>query len=340
MRILLLLNIARQARKGTNGDLSCEYEIEIIAPLIRDLLVAAGHEVGLCETGYDLWERLKAVRASVDLAFNLAEAFGGTNCYEPLVPAMLEALQIPCTGASAHNMALTLDKGVTKRIAQSLGVRTPSYIIAYDEIPAGLDRLRYPMIVKPLREEASIGISLDSVVQDRGSLLSQVGHVRHLYRQPALIEEFVDGRELSVGAVGNGSSLRILPVLEFQFPEAEGAAQRIRSYEYKWGDKKEVMVEARLESSVLALLRSWTAMLFQACECRDYARMDFRLNDGEPQLLEVNYNPGIGPNTHGLNNTLTMMASFEGRSFEELVLEIVEAAASREGLLAAATPRD
>lgn len=332
MRIVLLYNVARHVRKGLESDLFCEYEIEVIAPLIEEILVAAGHTVELVETEYDIWERLKASRRSFDLAFNLAEAFGGTNSYEPLIPAMLEALEIPYTGASAHNMTLTLDKAITKRIAQSLGIATPRYAVAFNKLSDETASLSFPLIVKPVREEASIGVTLDSVVHDLDSLRNQVEGIQRLYRQPALVEEFIDGREISVGVIGNGTDLRILPALEFQFPDAERPEQKIRSYEYKWGGRKEVMVEARLDASTLATLQSWTAIMFQACECRDYARMDFRVSADGIYLLEVNYNPGIGPNTHGLNNTLTMMASFEGRSFSDLVLEILHAAVARERL--------
>lgn len=334
MRILLLYNRARQVRKGNERDLSCELEIEIIAPLVRDLLTEAGHSVELLETDYDLWERLKASRSCFDLVVNLAEAFGGTNSYEPLVPAMLEALQIPYTGATAHSIGITLDKVVTKRIAQAVGVETPRYVVAYDSLLPDVDQLRFPLIVKPVREEASIGIDAESVVCDAASLKSRVTDVWRLYRQPALIEEFIDGREISIGAVGNGASLRILPPLEFLFLEAPRPQEKIRSYDYKWGGKKETMVEARLGGRVKRTLQSWTSIMFRACECRDYARMDFRVSEAGAYLLEVNYNPGIGPNTHGLNNTLTMMASFEGRTFENLVLEVVHTAAAREGLLA------
>jgi D-alanine-D-alanine ligase len=335
MRILVLYNVAQMVRKGSAADLSCEVEIEIIAPMIEDILRAAGHKVERRETTYGIWEQLRGAREDFDLVFNLAEAFGGTNSYEPLVPAMLEALQIPFTGASALSMMLTLDKGATKRVAQSIGIRTPGFAIAYDDLPPAVSDLRMPLIVKPLREEASIGITPNSIVLDLEELPARVAELHRLYRQPALIEEFIDGREISIGAIGNGRDLRILPFLEFLFAEGASPRERIRSYEYKWGGKKEVMVPAMIDDVLAAQLRSWTAKLFEACECRDYARMDYRLNDDGAYLLEVNYNPGIGPNTHGLNNTITMMASFEGGSFETLVLEIIETAAARERLATA-----
>ncbi len=332
MRVLILYNIARQLRKGTAADLSCEAEIEIIAPIARDILVRFGHVVDMLETTFELWEELKQRRTQYDIVFNLAEAFGGTNSHEPLVPSMLEALNMPFTGASSHNMILTMDKIATKRTAHALGITTPRYTVAYSaDLPPALD-LQFPLIVKPAREEASIGVTLESVVHDEHALLRQVTQTHLYYRQPVLIEEFIQGQEISVGIIGNASKTRVLPALEFIFEDAQDEYQKIRSYEYKWGGRKETMIPASLDPDVQQTLNNWALRLYQACECRDYARMDFRVGPAGPHLLEVNYNPGIGPNTHGLNNTLTMMASFDGQTFEQLLLEVLNSAAIREGI--------
>jgi D-alanine-D-alanine ligase len=194
--------------------------------------------------------------------------------------------------------------------------------------------LTFPLIVKPIREEASIGIRHDSVVEDLESLQRKAAEVIRLYRQPAIVESFVVGREISVGAIGNDQNLHVFPPLEFLFEETQPLYKQIRSYEYKWGGKKEQMVEAVLSVRVSKLLAEYTRRMFVATECRDYARMDFRVTKDEKiYLLEVNYNPGIGPNTHGLNNTLTKMASFEGGSFEDLIERIILTAARREHLV-------
>ena len=122
----------------------------------------------------------------------------------------------------------------------------------------------------------------------------------------------------------------ILPPLEFLFEGASSDLERIRSYEYKWGGKKEQMVRAELPSDIIKRLTLYSEMAFVVTDCCDYARMDYRIDhDGNIYFLEVNYNPGIGPNTHGLNNTLTMMASFEGYSFEDLIERIVLLAMER-----------
>ncbi|OGN27100.1 MAG: hypothetical protein A2941_00165 [Candidatus Yanofskybacteria bacterium RIFCSPLOWO2_01_FULL_49_17] len=333
MRILILYNLAQEVKKGTQADLSCEQEISIIVPLVSEALKERGHQVETMETTFDVWERLRVVRASVDIVLNMAEAFGGTNANETLIPAMLEALEIPFTGASTHNMHLTLDKEKTKLVARSYGIPVPDYQVFRTGREPLRSSLKFPLIVKPIREEASIGIRKNSVVTSMKTLRTRIREILRKYQQSALVEQFIEGREISVGIIGNIPDLRVFQPLEFLFPEATSLFDKIRSYEYKWGGKKEVMVRAELPEDVIARLASYTRTAYEATECRDYARMDYRFDsENNTHLLEVNYNPGIGPNTHGLNNTLTMMASFEDLTFEDLVEQIILIAAKRYGL--------
>lgn len=332
--MLILYNVAITMKKGDELDMVCEQEIRIIVPLVVKLLRAKGYEVETLEASYSLWEELKTKKGSFDLVLNLAEAFGGTNSNEVLVPTMLEALEIPFTGATAYNMSITLDKAQTKLIALANSVPTPLYQIFRDEIGPLNKGLVFPLIIKPVREEASIGIRYDSVVMDFESLQKKVKEVLHLYHQPVIVESFIVGREISVGVIGNSQDIHVLPPLEFLFEGAKTPYEQIRSYEYKWGGKKEQMVKAVLSTEISELLLEYVRCMFIVTECRDYARIDFRVTeDGKIYLLEVNYNPGIGPNTHGLNNTLTKMASFENCSFEDLIERIVLTAARREGLV-------
>lgn len=333
MRVLILYNVATVLKKGTPEELSCEQEITIIVPLVMALLSARGHQVEILLTDYNFWEQMKARRGNFDIVLNMAEAFGGTNTNETLVPAMLEALEMPFTGASSHNMHLTLDKEKTKLVVKEYGVPVPGHQIFRSRAEKLESGINFPLIVKPIREEASIGIHLDSVVTTRRSLYRMVAATLRKYNQPVIVEEFIKGREISVGIIGNVPDLTVFPPLEFLFTDAGSDLERIRSYEYKWGGRKEQMVRANLPDDVVTKLGEYTRIAYVATECRDYARMDYRLDDkGNIYLLEVNYNPGIGPNTHGLNNTLTMMASFTGMTFEDLVEQIILIAAKRCGL--------
>ncbi len=333
MRILILYNIAKQLKKGVETDLACEQEITIIVPLVEAILKSKKYSVSTMETDFNLWENLKTRKKKIDLVLNLAEAFGGGNANETLVPEMLEALEIPFTGASGHNMHLTLDKEKTKLVLSHYGIPMPKHQIFREGKEKLIKGFKFPLIVKPIREEASIGIYHDSVVSSRKQLYMKVGAVLEKYSQPAFVEEFIEGREISVGIVGNEPEITLFPPLEFVFPEAKSPLEQIRSYEYKWGGKKEQMIRADLPRKTAKQLEHYTKIAYTATECRDYARMDYRLdNAGNVYFLEVNYNPGIGPNTHGLNNTLTMMVSFLGLSFEDFVERIVLTAAKRYGL--------
>ena len=331
-RVLVLYNLAERIEKGIPSDLVCEQEIAIIAPLVVALLVEKGYQAEALRADFNLWEELKRRKGSFDIVLNLAEAFGGGNTNETVVPALLEGLGVPFTGASSHNMHFTLDKEKTKLVLAAYGIPIVPYVLfrtGQEKLPAGL---KFPLIVKPVREEASIGIYRDSVVENNRALRRKVSECLERYRQPAMAEQFIQGREISVGVIGNGSELHIFPPLEFLFEGEESELGKIRSYEYKWGGKKERMVRAELSSKVDRRLVEYSRISFVVTDCRDYARMDYRIDsDNNIYLLEVNYNPGMGPNTYGLNNTLTMMASFEGRSFKDLVERIVLIAMRRYG---------
>jgi D-alanine-D-alanine ligase len=332
LRVLILYNVAKQLKKGIPSDLICEQEITIIVPLIVRLLRKKGYQIRTLKTTYNLWEDLRERKDSVDLVLNLAEGFGGGNTNETFVPAMLEALDIPFTGASSHNMYFTLDKEKTNIVLGQYGISSPSHQLfrnIKEQIRADMS---FPLIVKPVREEASVGIYANSVVSNEEDLKLRIAEVLERYRQPALVEKFIDGREISVGIVGNNPDLHIFFPLEFLFKGSKSPLEKIRSYEYKWGGKKEQMVRANLPQAVIKRLLKYSRIAYIATDCRDYARIDYRVSGNNIYLLEVNYNPGIGPNTHGLNNTLTMMASFENLSFDDLVENIIKTAAKRYGI--------
>lgn len=282
------------------------------------------------KTDYDLWENLKARRTDFDIVLDLAEAFGGGNTKETVVPAMLEGLCIPFTGASSHNMHFTMDKEKTNLVLAAYGLPSARHQLFRTSTEELMGGLNFPLIIKPVREEASIGIYLDSVVLDKASLRRKVSESLARYNQLVMVEEFISGREISVGIIGNYPNLHAFPPLEFLFEGASSDLEKIRSYEYKWGGKKEQMVRAELSQEIVDKLIQYSKTAFVATDCCDYARMDYRIDpDGNIYLLEVNYNPGIGPNTHGLNNTLTKMASFEGISFEDLIERIILLAIER-----------
>lgn len=334
IRVLVLYNLAERLEKGIASDLVCEQEITIIVPLVVELLRKRGYCAEPLKADFCLWEELKRRKGKFDIVLNLAEGFGGGNTNETVVPAILGGLSIPFTGASSHNMHFTLDKEKTKLVLSAYDIP----IVPYFLFRTGREELKpdlgFPLIVKPVREEASIGIYQDSVVGDEASLRRKVSESLGRYKQPVMVERFIQGREISVGVIGNEPDIHVFPPLEFLFEGAQSEMEKIRSYEYKWGGRKEQMVRADLPIEIIKRLVEYTRTSFIVTDCCDYARMDYRIDpNNNIYLLEVNYNPGIGPNALGLNNTLIMMASFEGCSFEDLVEKIVLTAMRRYGLL-------
>lgn len=332
MKILILYNVAKKLKKGIQTDLICEQEIIIIIPLIVELLRKRGYKIETLEATYDLWDHLKKKRNSIDLVLNLAEGFGGGNTNETLIPAMLEALEIPFTGASSHNMQFTLDKEKTNLVLREYGIPSPPSQLFRSTNERLRSDMSFPLIVKPVREEASVGIYLNSVVSTIEDLQCRITNILKRYNQPALVEKFIEGREISIGIIGNNPNLYVFPPVEFLFKGSKSSFEKIRSYEYKWGGKKEQMIKADLPYGIVKKMEEYSKIAYITTDCRDYARMDYRISGNDIYLLEVNYNPGIGPNTNGLNNTLTMMASFEVISFEDLIENIIKIAAERYGI--------
>ena len=225
-----------------------------------------------------------------------------------------------------------MDKEKTNIVLGQYGIPYPSHQLFRNKDEQLKADMSFPLIVKPVREEASVGIYANSVVSNKEDLKLRIAEVLERYRQPALVEKFIDGREISVGIIGNNPDLHLFPPLEFLFEGSKSSLEKIRSYEYKWGGKKEQMIRANLPRTIIERLSEYSRIAYIATDCRDYARMDYRISGNNIYLLEVNYNPGIGPNTHGLNNTLTMIASFENLSFGDLVENIIKTAAKRCGI--------
>jgi D-alanine-D-alanine ligase len=298
---------------------------------VRDALLSLGYRVKNLEMKEDLTPRIDEISASrADLIFNLCEEFRGQTRLEMHVAALLELLNIPFTGSSALVLGLSQDKGKTKSILSHYGVPTPPYEVAPfgEDIPMG--RLRFPLIVKPLLEDASLGISNDALVQDRSSLLQQVEKIHWVHRQPALVEEYIEGRELNVSILGN-EELQILPISEIDFSTMPPGIPRICGYEAKWVEASQEFTHtvplcpAPLSPEVEERVKKASLRAYQVLGCRDYARVDIRLSPEEiPYVLEINANPDISPDAG-----MTRSAKAAGLAYPQFVGRIVDLAWSR-----------
>jgi len=330
VKVAVIFNRALIAIDSTTDDLASDHEMDLIPDLAAEELATRGYNPVLIAADFSVGQACK--EASVNIALNLAEGFGGTNGYEALVPTILDYSNVRYTGADAANMYLVRDKAAVKATLRWLGVPVPPEHLILNADSLTLDDfsdVTLPAILKPGRQEASIGITFESVVRDLPHLVSRAAELLRLYGSPVLVEPFISGRELSAGVVGN-RYLEFLPPCEFLFRERDPLRQ-FRSFEHKWlGEQEEIVAPSGLDPAVAGELARYTTIAHQRLGCRDYSRADFRLDAaGRLWFLEHNYNPGIGPNTHGLSNTLTRMYELRGQSFGDLLEAIVVTATER-----------
>lgn len=289
-------------------------------------LRAAGHSVQLVEatSGLPQW----FLTHHVDLVFNIAEGTRGEH-RESQVPAVLESLEIPFTGSSSLTLALALDKAKTKRILISEGIPTPPWQLLHSVRAALHEYMEFPLIVKPNREGSAKGIWRESVVGDENALRRQVDRVLQYYRQEALVEEFIHGRELTVGVLGD----EVLPILEIDFAPCRISGEYFYSWRMKefqgneaLGLSPKLFCPARLDSATTRRIQDLALRAHQTLGCSDFSRTDIRLRaDGKPFVLEINPLPGLNP----LESNFPLMARAAGFSHEMLIQRIVELAIHR-----------
>lgn len=313
-----------------HSDLYAEWDdIETIRAVEKAL--ASRHRVTLVEADLAAFSAFQSVRP--DLVFNIAEGLLG-NSREAQIPAMLDMLGLPYTGSDPVTLGICLDKRRTKEILDWHGVPTPRFATVESpaEIPA---RLRYPLMVKPILEGSSKGVTDKALVRSRRELVRQVEWVLSTYRQPALIEEFLPGREFTVALLGNGTSLRVLPVVEINLDTLPPGVNPIYSYEAKWvWDTEEKPLDiftcpARLEPLLQRQIEEICKKTFKVLGCRDWCRIDVRLDDqGLPHIIELNPLPGILPRPEQ-NSCFPKAARAAGLTYEQMILGVVDAACER-----------
>jgi D-alanine-D-alanine ligase len=294
--------------------------IEAIAAVLRGL----GHDVEKLGDGRELIQRLLA--APPDLVFNIAEGRGIARSREARVPALLEMLGIPYTGSDPLTMAVTLDKECAKRLVASAGVAVPRGVILQPQTSSAYALpFPFPVIVKPAWEGSSKGIRGQCIV-DRGDDLAAVaGGMQRDHRQPVLVEEFIDGDELTVGMVGNDPP-RIVGIMRVR--PRKPTDRFIYSLEVKRDFQRQVRYEcpAPLPKDTARVVVEAAQRAFEVLGCRDVARIDFRLRQGIPYFLEVNPLPGLNPET----SDLVIMSRLRGWRYPELVGAIFQAAVDRQ----------
>ena len=298
--------------------------------------LASRHRVSLVNAAADPWAEFRSLRP--DLVFNIAEGLNGAS-REAQIPAMLDYLDLPYTGSDPVTLGLCLDKQRAKEVLSYHRIPTPRFSVVRSlaEIP---QRLRYPLLVKPTLEGSSKGVTDKALVHDRKGLLRQVDWVLANYGQPALIEEFLPGREFTVALLGNGASLRTLPIVEIDFSTLPTGVNPIYSFEAKWlWDQEEDPLKifacpAPLEPLLQRSIEETCKRAFNALGCRDWCRIDVRLDArGVPNIIELNPLPGILPRPEQ-NSCFPKAARAAGLTYDAMILSVVDAACQRLNLVA------
>jgi D-alanine-D-alanine ligase len=350
LHVALLANLKNNAPRLPGmpddywADLDSEHTVEAIAEALRQ----PGRRVTFLEGDVTLYDRLRELQP--DICFNICEGHSGDS-REAHVPAILEMLRIPYTGSKVLTLALTLDKPMTKRVLTFHGLPTPPFQV-FERADEPLDpELSFPLFVKPSGQGTGMGISAQSIVQGRVQLRAQVERMLEAYHEPVLVEQFISGRDLTVGIVGNLQppvawrtpqdeaaprvvrGLTFLPPLEIElgpYAEEEGRVYTGRA-KVELADKLDYICPAPLALDQVEELNWLAAATFRVTGCRDVARVDFRLDEthGEkPYILEVNPLPGLSPDI----SDLVIEAEAAGISHAELVNLILEAALVRHGM--------
>jgi len=332
VKIALTYNLKKKDEtKPADYFSECDSEETINA--IVSAIKRKGHNVEAIDVEYPkLFSYFR--KNSVDMVFNIAEGKSG-KFRESEVPAILDYLNIPYTGSDTFSLALALNKALTKKILKVENIPTPNFQI-FTKGNEELDpSLKFPLIVKPNCEGSAKGISKTNVVTNAEDLFKRVKETVSTYKQEALVEEFIEGKELTVGILENGKT-RVLPILEIDFSTCKNSGEYFYSWKMKeyQGNKELGLVPtfhcpARLDKEVEERVKDAALRTHRAVGCLDISRTDIRLDKfNVPYVLEINPLPGLDPK----ESNFPIMAYADGMKYEDLIEAIILSASERKGL--------
>ncbi len=338
VRVVVLFNEPTLALDHPDAD--SEHEILYSTDVVQQELTEAGydvHRLGVCRDPGVLTSGLAKLRP--DVVFNLFEGLPDLGNTEAFVAGVLEWMGIPYTGSPFQTLSMARSKHLTKHLLQGAGLPTPEFFVV-EELPAPPCPLEWPVIVKPADQDASVGMDQGSVVTDQLRLNERVAYILETYGGPVLVEQFVRGRELNVGLIET-PELKILPISEILFTDADPDYWPIVSYDAKWKpgtrdyESTPPLYPAVVTPRLQEKLETLAKQAFRLLDCRDYARVDFRVRPGNrPYILEVNPNPDYSP-TAGLSGGL----GSAGFTHAQFTVDLVQRALARGGKTRSAAVR-
>ena len=298
-------------------------------------LKSIGEDVLPVEANEDAYEILKKHRKAINLVFNYSLGINGKDRYSH-IPAICEMLEIPYTGSSPLTQATVMTKAQTKTICKAYGIPTLPWQVFERETQDLEAKLEFPLIVKPIAQGSSAGITNESVVKNKRELKKQITFILDTFNEPALVEPFIRGREFSVGLLGNPP--RILPIIEADHSTLPKGYEPLDSLEVKWiveeqASSNHLICPAIVPPSLREKLESMCLSLWNALNIQDFCRMDVRCDlQGNPFILEVNSPPGLIPPEISKTGYLPVQAKYSGMSYDELLKNILLIARKRLGI--------
>ena len=270
-------------------------------------------------------------KCGADLVFNLTESYAGDDTKEMNVAAYMDLLELPYTGAGPHAHFLAQDKATAKKMFAFHQIRTPFFATAYRGNIDHAHDVKFPLIVKPQSEDGSIGIDAAAVVTGVKELMERVEYVQNEFDSPALIEEYIEGREIYASVLGSYEKTEVLPLVELDLSKLPEGTPRIASRDVKFETDSKAYkltkstIAEDLDEATVQKLSETALAAYRAVKLRDYGRIDMRLtSDGEVYVIEANPNPWLSS-----KHEFAMAAKKSGRSYTQLIGEIVDMAVER-----------
>jgi D-alanine-D-alanine ligase len=326
----VLMDEGEEAVAGDKSPVVRTLDKKEVEEEVADALTKLGHEPVMYEIDGTIKSLLGLARVDCDLVFNLVESFADDDTADFKIAGFLELIGKKYTGSGTHGLMLAQDKAIAKKIFAFHGIHTPTFAKSFRGRLDFSHDLEFPVIVKPAREDGSIGIEFSAVVNSIRELMERMDWLHANFDSPVLIEEYIDGREMYVGVLGNDKP-EALPVVELDLSKLPDGTPRIAAAEVKWGkgtkayrDTKSA-IASDLSEETMATLHQTAVAAYQALELRDYGRVDMRLQaDGRVHVIEVNPNPWLSSRAE-----FAMAARKSGRTYNQLIEEIIELTSSR-----------
>ncbi len=333
MQVVIVYNRDLVPEYGDQMDMVAIQDTEHTANAIYSALRVSGYPIYLIPVSASLAElqlKLSPYSPQDTFIFHNCDGFLGRSMGGADLVEAIEQLGFAHTGADSAAIRISTDKGITKQLLQKAGVPTPAFQICQEADEA--IRVPFPVIVKPVAEDASLGISLHSVARTQDAVPALVRHILDVYHQPALVEEFIVGRELICALLGNGAETRLLPISEIDYSPVKDPLEQLLTYESKWVegtlyfDQVVSHCPADLTADEQAAVEDAVLQAFKVLGMRDFCRVDLRLKSGIPYILEVNDLPDLAP-ASGFART----AGAAGFTYPGILETILQIAMTREG---------